>query len=104
MTEKLFRPALRGLIALAFLFVTEVWAVPPPGGLTPSLVPSGGFRIDGELMAVEELLHDPDLYARDPKRFADLTDKAAALRAEKDAAEERWLEVAAMAEELGTAP
>ena len=61
-------------------------------------------RIDGELMAIEELLHDPDLYARDPRRFAELTGKAAALRAEKDAAEERWLEVAAMAEELGTAP
>ena len=67
-------------------------------------LPGEVARIDGELMAVEELLHDPDLYARDPKRFADLTDKAAALRAEKDAAEERWLEVAAMAEELGTAP
>ncbi len=67
-------------------------------------LPGEVARIDGELMEIEELLHDPDLYARDPRRFAELTDKAAALRAEKDAAEERWLEVAAMAEELGTAP
>ena len=67
-------------------------------------LPGEVARIDGELMAIEELLHDPDLYARDARRFAELTDKAAALRAEKDAAEERWLEVAAMAEELGTAP
>nr|WP_294847758.1 ATP-binding cassette domain-containing protein [uncultured Sphingomonas sp.] len=64
-------------------------------------LPGEVARIDGELMAVEELLHDPDLYTRDPKRFADLTAKAETLRAEKNAAEERWLEVAAMAEELG---
>ncbi len=63
-------------------------------------LPGEVARIDGELMAVEEMLHDPDLYARDPAGFAALTDKASALRAEKDAAEERWLEVAAMAEEL----
>ncbi len=65
-------------------------------------LPGEVARIDGELMAVEELLHDPDLYSRDPKRFAELTTKAESLRAEKDAAEERWLEVAAMAEELGS--
>ena len=52
-------------------------------------------------MAIEELLHDPDLYTRDPKRFADLTARADALREEKDAAELRWLEVAEMAEALG---
>ena len=63
-------------------------------------LPDEVARIDGELMAVEDLLHDPDLYTRDPARFASLSDRATALRAEKDAAEERWLEVAAMAEEL----
>ena len=63
-------------------------------------LPDEVARIDGELMAVEELLHDPDLYARDPARFASLSERATVLRAEKDAAEERWLEVAALAEEL----
>ena len=63
-------------------------------------LPDEVARIDGELMAVEELLHDPDLYARDPARFASLSERATVLRADKDAAEERWLEVAALAEEL----
>ena len=63
-------------------------------------LPDEVARIDGELMAVEDLLHDPDLYTRDPAKFASLSERATALRAEKDAAEERWLEVAALAEEL----
>jgi ATP-binding cassette subfamily F protein uup len=51
-------------------------------------------------MAIEDAMADPDLYARDPKTFADLTERAAKLRDEKDAAEMRWLEVAEMAEAL----
>ena len=58
-------------------------------------------RIEGEIAKVEEALHDPDLYARDPEHFRSLTEQATKLRAEKAAAEERWLEVAAMAEALG---
>ena len=57
-------------------------------------------RLEAEIAATEELLHDPALYTSDAKRFAELTDRLSTLRAEKDAAEERWLEVAAMAEEL----
>ena len=57
-------------------------------------------RLEAEIAATEHALHDADLYTRDPKRFADLTDRAAKLRAEKDAAEERWLEVAEMADQL----
>jgi ATP-binding cassette subfamily F protein uup len=63
-------------------------------------LPGEVARIDGELMAVEELLHDPDLYLRDPKRFADLSARADALRSDKEAAEERWLEVAEKAEQF----
>ena len=63
-------------------------------------LPGEVARIDGELAAVEVLLHDPDLYTRDAKRFDDLTRRAATLREEKHAAEERWLEVAEMAEAL----
>ena len=57
-------------------------------------------RLEGEIAATENMLHDPALYTRDPERFAELTDRLSKLRADKDAAEERWLEVAAMAEEL----
>ena len=57
-------------------------------------------RIEGEIAKAEEALHDQDLYSRDPDRFNALTAKIADLRGEKHAAEERWLEVAAMAEEL----
>ncbi|MGN6155316.1 MAG: ABC-F family ATP-binding cassette domain-containing protein [Sphingomicrobium sp.] len=57
-------------------------------------------RIEMEIARAEEALHDPDLYGRDPVRFRALTDEVARLRAEKHEAEERWLQVAAMAEEL----
>ena len=57
-------------------------------------------RLEGEIAETEKALHDPALYARDPKRFAALTDQLSELRAKKEAAEERWLEVAAMAEEI----
>jgi len=58
-------------------------------------------KIEAAIARVEEQLADPDLYARHPRRFAELTGEAAKLRSEKDAAEERWLEVAEMAEALG---
>jgi ATP-binding cassette subfamily F protein uup len=45
-------------------------------------------------------LHDPDLFSRDPQRFAVLTERIARHRAEVEAAELRWLEVAEMAEQL----
>jgi ATP-binding cassette subfamily F protein uup len=57
-------------------------------------------RLEGEIAADEEALHDPDLFARDPKRFAELTERIASHRAEVEAAELRWLEVAEMAEAL----
>jgi ATP-binding cassette subfamily F protein uup len=48
----------------------------------------------------EDALADPDLYAREPERFADLTAAIDRARSEIAAAEERWLEVAEMAEAL----
>jgi len=63
-------------------------------------LPDEVARIDGEIAAVELLLHDSGLYARDPKRFAELTERASTLRKEKEAAEARWLEVAELAEAL----
>ncbi|MBN8501183.1 MAG: ATP-binding cassette domain-containing protein, partial [Sphingomonadales bacterium] len=46
----------------------------------------------------EAVLSDPGLYTRDPARFAALTKAIEAARAEKDAAEERWLELAEQVE------
>jgi ATP-binding cassette subfamily F protein uup len=57
-------------------------------------------RLEAEVAADETALHDPDLYARDPDTFARLTERIARNRAEIEAAELRWLEVAEMAEAL----
>ena len=58
-------------------------------------------RIDTLLAGIardEAALADPALYTRDPAKFAALTDAIDAARMEKDAAEERWLELAELAE------
>ncbi|MFM5917267.1 MAG: ABC-F family ATP-binding cassette domain-containing protein [Novosphingobium sp.] len=58
-------------------------------------------RIDELLAQIardEAALADPALYTRDPARFAALTKAIDLARAEKDAAEERWLELAELAE------
>jgi ATP-binding cassette subfamily F protein uup len=57
-------------------------------------------RLEGEVVADEAALHDAGLYARDPMRFAELTERVARNRAEIEALELRWLEVAEMAEQL----
>jgi ATP-binding cassette subfamily F protein uup len=58
-------------------------------------------RLEAVIAADEAALHDPELYARNPAKFAELTAAIARHRAEKDSAEQRWLEVAEMAEALG---
>src|SRR5690348_131220 len=57
-------------------------------------------RLQAEVAKDEEALSDADLYTRNPARFAELTDRIARNRAEIEAAEWRWLEVAEMAESL----
>jgi ATP-binding cassette subfamily F protein uup len=59
-------------------------------------------RLEAAIAADEEALHDPDLYTRDPARFAQLTEAIARHRAEQAAAEHRWLEVAELAERLAS--
>jgi ABC transport system ATP-binding/permease protein len=54
--------------------------------------------IDAEIAKAEQELADANLYTRNFARFTELTAKTEALRAEKDAAEERWLELAEMVE------
>jgi ATP-binding cassette subfamily F protein uup len=57
-------------------------------------------RLQALVAADEAALSDPDLYTRDPKRFAELTERIARHRADIEAAEVRWLEVAEMQEAL----
>ena len=57
-------------------------------------------RMQAEIASDEAALNDADLYIRDPDRFAKLTERIARNRAEIEAAELRWLEVAELAEEL----
>ena len=55
-------------------------------------------QIDIEVAMAEKELADANLYTRNFGRFTELTALTEALRAEKDAAEERWLELAEMVE------
>jgi ATP-binding cassette subfamily F protein uup len=64
------------------------------------LLPDRIHAIEAQIARDEEALHDPDLYTRDPKRFAALTAAIEKARAERDAAEERWLELAERLEAL----
>jgi len=59
-------------------------------------------RLEASIAADETVLHDPELFTRNPKRFAELTERIARHRADVEAAELRWLEVAEMAEQLTT--
>jgi ATP-binding cassette subfamily F protein uup len=56
--------------------------------------------IEADIARAEEALADPTLYARDHKKFDELTRLIDARREAKEAAELRWLEVAEMAEAL----
>jgi ATP-binding cassette subfamily F protein uup len=56
--------------------------------------------LQAEMSAINEALADPQLYARDPKTFAAKSNRLAAAQAELDAAENEWLELEMLREEL----
>jgi ATP-binding cassette subfamily F protein uup len=62
------------------------------------LLPARIAELDAAIAKGEALLADPDLFARDPQRFAAIMQGIATARAEKDGAEERWLELAELVE------
>ncbi|HYI41633.1 MAG TPA: ATP-binding cassette domain-containing protein [Allosphingosinicella sp.] len=64
------------------------------------LLPDRIHALEAQIVRDEAALHDPDLYTRDPKRFESLTAAIDEARAERDSAEERWLELAEKAEAL----
>jgi len=64
------------------------------------LLPGRVEDLGKEIAGAEAALSDPDLYAKNPARFAELTKTIDRLRAERETAEERWLELAEMVEQL----
>jgi ATP-binding cassette subfamily F protein uup len=67
------------------------------------LLPARIEEIEAAIARDEALLADPDLYAKDHARFTRLTQAIEKARAEKDAAELRWLDLAEQVETLGQA-
>ncbi len=62
------------------------------------LLPGRIEELLAQIARDEAALADPALYTRDPTKFAALTKAIESARAEKDAAEERWLELAEQVE------
>jgi ATP-binding cassette subfamily F protein uup len=91
--------------------VEKAAAAPPPSPPAPKsaklsykdqrdydLLPARIEELDAEIAKGEHALADPDLYSRNPNEFARMTALLDTLRAQKDAAEERWLALAEMVE------
>jgi len=57
-------------------------------------------EIGAKIVKVQEILADPELYSRDPARFQKAMDALTTLQSELHAAEERWLELEMLREEL----
>jgi ATP-binding cassette subfamily F protein uup len=64
------------------------------------LLPARIEELEAAIARDEQALADPDLYTRDPKKFAQLMTSIDKARAERDSAEERWLELAEQVEAL----
>ena len=62
------------------------------------LLPARLEELEAAITKGEAILADPDLYTSDPQRFANISKGLENARAEKDAAEERWLELAEQVE------
>ena len=62
------------------------------------LLPARIEELEVAIAKGEQILSDPELYTQDPQKFATISKGLENARAEKDAAEERWLEIAEMVE------
>jgi ATP-binding cassette subfamily F protein uup len=62
------------------------------------ILPARIAELEAAIAKGEALLNDPELYTKDPQKFATISAGLANARAEKDAAEERWLMLAEMVE------
>jgi ATP-binding cassette subfamily F protein uup len=63
-------------------------------------LPKRMSETEAKIAKVQEILADADLYSRDPGRFQKAMDALTQLQAELHAAEERWLELEMLREEL----
>ncbi|MHA6334004.1 ABC-F family ATP-binding cassette domain-containing protein [Qipengyuania sp. CAU 1752] len=81
--------------------------VPPPPKSTKlsfrdqrdyELLPARIEELEAAIQKGEAILSDPDLYTSDPQKFANISKGVENARAEKDVAEERWLEIAEQVE------
>ncbi len=63
-------------------------------------LPTRMDKLGAEIAKLETTLADPDLFTRDAARFQKTSDQLHAKQAELSAAEERWLELEALREEL----
>jgi len=63
-------------------------------------LPKRMSEMEARIAKVREILADPELYSRDPARFQKAMDALTQLQAELHAAEERWLELEMLREEL----
>ncbi|HZG44848.1 MAG TPA: ATP-binding cassette domain-containing protein [Allosphingosinicella sp.] len=66
------------------------------------LLPRRVEELEAAIARDEAAMADPNLYVRDPKRFAALMKAIEAAQAERAAAEERWLELAEQVEALAS--
>jgi ATP-binding cassette subfamily F protein uup len=91
--------------------IAEAPAAPPSPPPAPSkvrlsykdqrdyeLLPKRIEELEAAIARGEEILSDPALYTSDPQKFANISKGLENARAEKDSAEERWLELAEMVE------
>lgn len=62
------------------------------------LLPGRIEELEASIARDEAAMADPDLYTRDPKKFAALSAAIEKARGDKEAAEERWLELAEQVE------
>ncbi len=62
------------------------------------LLPARIEELEAAIVRGEQILSDPGLYTSDPQKFANISKGIENARAEKDAAEERWLELAEVVE------
>ncbi len=62
------------------------------------LLPARIEELEAAITKGEEILSDPELFAKDPQRFTNISKGLENARAEKDAAEERWLMLAELVE------
>ncbi|MGH6715291.1 MAG: ATP-binding cassette domain-containing protein, partial [Bradyrhizobium sp.] len=63
-------------------------------------LPDTMARLQAEIARQQRLLDDPDLYAKDRRKFDDASVAIAAAQAELAAAEDRWLELEMLREEI----